>query len=189
MERDSQNEKQSVDLVLAGGTAITVDAERRVIRDAGIVVDGERIVYVGKAAEIAQRYAAEKTLDCTDKVLIPGMVNAHIHFSHHMSKSLIPDTLGPAVQTQFTHYKASPQLTADNEVWGSQALLIEMLKGGTTTFLESGSYHPVEMLEGGIERIGIKGYMGRRASDRESLGHSAKMESTDEILKHMEQLL
>ena len=52
MERTSQNAKQSVDLVLAGGTAITVDAERRVIRDAGIVVDGERILYVGKVAEI-----------------------------------------------------------------------------------------------------------------------------------------
>ncbi len=189
MEQHGQGNKQVVDLILLGGTAITVDAERRVIRDAGLAVDGERIVFVGKASDVAQRYAGKKKLDCTDKVMIPGMVNAHIHFSHHMSKSLIPDTLGPAVQTTFTHYKASPQLTADNEIWGSQALLIEMLKGGTTTFLESGSYHPTEMLEGGIENIGIKGFMGRRASDRESLGHSAKMESTDDILKHMERLL
>ena len=189
MESKSKGGKQVVDLVLNGGTAITVDPERRVIRDAGIAVQGENILFVGKSTEVSERYTGKKTLDCTDKVMIPGLVNAHIHFSHHMSKSLIPDTLGPAVQSQFTHYKASPKLTAENEVWGSKALLIEMLKGGTTTFLEAGSYHPVEMLEGGIEQIGIKGFMGRRASDRESLGHSALMESTDDILKHQERLL
>src|SRR3990172_11093773 len=189
MENNGKGNKQVVDLVLNGGTAITVDSERRVIRDAGIAIQGENILFVGKSAEVSKNYAGKKVLDCTDRVIIPGLVNAHIHFSHHMSKGLIPDTLGPAVQSQFTHYKASPKLTADNEVWGSKALLIEMLKGGTTTFLEAGSYHPVEMLEGGIEQIGIKGFMGRRASDRESLGHSSLMESADDILKHQERLL
>ena len=189
MESSNGDVKRAIDLVLTGGTAITVDPERRVIRDAGIAVHGEDILFVGKATEVDARFTGKKKLDCTDKVMIPGLINAHIHFSHHMSKSLIPDNLGPAVQTQFTHYKASPNLTAENEVWGSKALLIEMLKGGTTTFLEAGSYHPIDMLEGGIEEIGIKGFMGRRASDRESLGHSSLMESTDDILKHQEILL
>jgi len=189
MESNSKGGKQVVDLVLSGGTAITVDAERRVIRDAGIVVQGENILFVGKSTEVSGRYTGKKTLDCTDKVIIPGLVNAHIHFSHHMSKSLIPDTLGPAVQSNFTHIQASPNLIADNEVWGSKALLIEMLKGGQTTFLEAGSYFPFEMLEAGLEEIGVKGFMGRRASDRESLGHSSLMEATDDILKLQEKLL
>ncbi|MEI7532464.1 MAG: amidohydrolase family protein [Betaproteobacteria bacterium] len=181
--------KMMVDLMLCGGTAITVDSERRVIRDMGIAIIGENIVFVGKKDQMLQEYQSSKSIDCTDKVIIPGFVNAHIHYSHHMSKGMMPDTLGPAVQSRYTHYNISPHLTVDHEVWGSKALLIEMLRGGTTTFLESGSYHPIEVLEGGIEEIGIKGLMGRRAFDRASLGHSSLMETTSEILQKQQQLL
>jgi len=187
--KSNEIKKQEVDLVIQGGTAITVDPERRVIRDAYIAVQGENLVFVGKATEASERYQGKKTLDCRDKVILPGIVNSHVHYSHHLSKGLIPDTLGPAVQSNFTHTKASPQLTAENEIWGAKAMLLEMLKSGTTTFLEAGSYHPFEILQSGIERIGMKGMMGRRASDRESLGHTSLMESTDDILKYQEKLL
>jgi len=180
---------EDADIVLSGGTAITVDPERRVIRDAGVAIRGEDIAFVGKAADVRRRFAAKKVIDCTDKVIIPGLINAHIHFSHHMSKSLISDNLGPAVQSNFTHTKASPNLVADNEIWGGKALLIEMLKGGQTAFLEAGSYFPSEVMHAGIEQIGVKGFLGRRASDRESLGHSSLMEPTDTILERQESLL
>ena len=88
---------QSVDLIIRGGSAITVDAERRVIRDAGIAIKGENIEFVGKAAEVDQRFRASKVIDAKGKVLTPGFVNAHVHYSHHVSKGLIPDSLGPSV--------------------------------------------------------------------------------------------
>lgn len=182
--------KREADLVLKGGTAITVDSERRVIRDAGIATKGEDIVFVGKAKEVSERYQAKHTLDCSDKVMTPGLINAHIHFHHHLSKSLIPDNFGPVVNSNFIHSKVSPYLTAEDEIWGAKALLVEMLKGGTTSFLEAGSYHPFEIIKGGIQDIGIKGMMGRRAFDLASLGHSTKLkESTDDILKIQEKFL
>jgi cytosine/adenosine deaminase-related metal-dependent hydrolase len=94
MKNKSNNSKKEVDLVLNGGTAITVDSERRVIRDAGVAVKGEEIVFVGKATEASERYQAYQTLDSNDKVIIPGMINAHIHYHHHLSKGLMPDNLG-----------------------------------------------------------------------------------------------
>lgn len=81
--------KQEVDLILQGGTAITVDSERRVVRDAGIAIKGEHIAFMGKATEVSEQYQAKRTLDCTDKLIIPGLVNAHIHYSHHLSKGLM----------------------------------------------------------------------------------------------------
>ena len=181
--------KQEVDLVLRGGTAITVDSERRVIRDAGIAVQGENIAFVGKAKEVSERYQGKLTLDCTDKVVIPGLINGHIHYSHHLSKGLIPDTLGPVIQANFTHSKVSPYLTEEDEIWGAQAILLETLKTGTTTFLEPGSFHPFATIQSGIQDIGIKGMMGRRASDLVSVGHTAMHESTDKILELQEKLL
>ncbi len=181
--------KEKVDLILQGGTAITVDSERRVIRDAGIAVHGENIVYVGKAAEVSQRYQAKRTLDCNDKVIIPGMVNAHIHFSQHLNKGLTPDNLGTKLHTFFIHSKISPILTEEDEIWGAKALLLETLKSGTTTFLEPGSHYPFETIQSGIQDIGIKGMIGRRAQDLVSLGHNVFIESTDESLKLQEKFM
>lgn len=193
-EAERGYEKGKCGVGSSGGTAITVDSERRVIRDAGIAVQGENIVFVGKGTEVSERYQAQRVLDCTDKVIIPGMVNAHIHYHHHLSKGLVPDIFGPVVNSNFIHSKISPHLTADDEIWGAKALLLEMLKGGTTSFLEAGSYHPFEIIGSGIEDIGIKGFMGRRSFDSLSLGHKSErkdgvVESTDEILKIQEKFL
>ena len=181
--------KQEVDLILKAGTAITVDKERRVIRDAGIAINGENIVFVGKAAEVAERYQAKKTIDCTDKVIIPGMVNAHIHYSHHLSKGLIPDNLGGSPWSNYIHSKVSPYIQAHNEIWAARGVLLEILKSGSTSFLEAGSYYPFDTIKSDIQKIGVKGMMGRRSFDLVSLGHTALKEDTDEILKIHERLL
>ncbi len=176
-------------MVLKGGTAITVDLERRVIRDAGIAVKGENIAFVGKATEVAEQYQAKKTVDCTDKVIMPGMVNAHIHYSHHLSKGLIPDNLGGSPWSNYIHSKVSPYIQAHNEIWAARGVLLEILKGGSTSFLEAGSYHPFDTIKSNIQEIGVKGMMGRRSFDLVSLGHAALQEDTDEILKIHKRLL
>jgi cytosine/adenosine deaminase-related metal-dependent hydrolase len=175
--------KTSADLILSGGTAITVDPARRVIRDAGIAIKGNRIVFVGKKGAVTRRYQAPRTYDCTDKVITPGLVNPHIHFSHHLSKGIVPDNLGGSPWSNYVHSKVSPHIRARNEVWAAKALLLEVLKSGTTAFMEPGSYHPDATIRCGIEDIGIKGMMGRRSFDLVSLGHASLKESTDRILQ------
>ena len=181
--------RQQLDLILSGGTAITVDDERRVIRDAGIGIKGQKIVFVGKKKDISKNYEAKRTYDCTDKVITPGLINSHVHYSHHLSKGLIPDNLGGSSWSNYIHSKFSPYIKARNEVWGAKALLVEMLKSGTTAYLEPGSYHPFDTIECGIEAIGLKGMMGRRSFDLVSLEHSSLKESTDKILKIHEKFL
>lgn len=181
--------KQQVDLILSGGTAITVDGERRVIREAGIAIQGEKIVFVGKKDEVSKQFEAKRTYECTDKVIIPGLVNAHIHYSHHLSKGLIPDNLGGSPWSNYIHSKVSPYIQAHNEIWAAKGVLLELLKTGSTSFLEAGSYHPFDTIKSDIQKIGIKGMMGRRSYDLVSLGHTALQEDTDEILKIHERLL
>lgn len=181
--------KEQADLILKGGTAITVDAGRRVIRGAGVVVKGENLAFVGKADEATERYEAKRVMDCREKVLTPGLVDAHIHYSHHLSKGLIPDDLAGSPWSNFIHSKVSPHIHPEDEVWAAQALLIELVKSGSTAFLEAGSYHPFDTIRSDIQRIGIKGMMGRRSFDFVSLGHAALKENADDILKIHEQLL
>jgi 5-methylthioadenosine/S-adenosylhomocysteine deaminase len=76
----------SVDTLLTGGTVVTMDAERRVIEDGAVAVSEGRIVAVGPAAELAQE--AAEVIDCTGKVLIPGLVDVHAHAGHAMIRSM-----------------------------------------------------------------------------------------------------
>ncbi|MFI8632990.1 imidazolonepropionase [Microbacterium sp. NPDC077663] len=55
---------------------MTVDDEQRVLRDAAVVVDGDRIAWVGSAADAP---AADELVDADGRALLPGWVDSHTH--------------------------------------------------------------------------------------------------------------
>ena len=80
-------------LVLAGGTVVTMDADRRIFRDGAIAVAGDRIVAVGPSAEIEQCVTAREVIDGRDRfVVTPGFVNCHIHITGEpITRGAVPD--------------------------------------------------------------------------------------------------
>jgi cytosine/adenosine deaminase-related metal-dependent hydrolase len=81
-----------IDLLLSGGTVVTVDAERRVMRGGAVAVDGGHIVAVGPADEVGRQYQAARTIDCRGKAVLPGLIDAHGHGGHSLIKTLGSDT-------------------------------------------------------------------------------------------------
>lgn len=81
-----------INLLMINGTVITMDKERRIIENGGIAVDKGRIVAVGTSEEIKNKYQAERTIDCTNNVIMPGFVDAHGHGGHSLFKSVVMDT-------------------------------------------------------------------------------------------------
>src|ERR1051325_6026489 len=59
-----------VDLIVSGGTVVTMDARRRVIEDGAVAVANGRIVAVGTRAEVARRYAARQVIDASGTAVI-----------------------------------------------------------------------------------------------------------------------
>ena len=175
------------DLMLSGGTVITVDAERRIIRDGAVVITGSDIVAVGKREALAREYDAKTVRDCRHKLIMPGLVNSHLHFYHTMHRGLAPEDAGGVLWSNFVHGKVATKLTAEDEIYGGLIILIETLKARTTTFLEAGSYNPAAIE--GVSRIGMRGLMGRRSFDQAILGHAMLMEDTDTCLRENEAFL
>ena len=74
---------------------ITMDGERRIIRDGAIVIEGTRITQVGKSADMAD-VAADRVIDAVGMVVAPGLVNGHMHISYaHATGASSPTALGP----------------------------------------------------------------------------------------------
>ncbi|MBM3358785.1 MAG: amidohydrolase [Betaproteobacteria bacterium] len=180
--------KEKVDIVLSGGTVITVDPRRRVYRDGAVALRGADIVAVGKRVDLDGRFEARETRDCRNKLVMPGFVNSHLHFYHTMHRGLAPENLGGWLWSNYVHGKIATILTAEDEVYGGLVVLLETLKSGTTTFLEAGSYNPAAVIEG-VSRIGMRGLMGRRSFDQAILGHSMLLEDTDTCLRENEKFL
>ncbi len=113
------------------GTVITMDPDRRVLEDAAVIVDGDRIVAVGDSAELLAAYAPAETIDCTGQVVLPGLVDAHGHGGHALMKTIGVDTLSfwmrLVTRVYFEHTSA--------DYWSADAALtaMERARFGVTT--------------------------------------------------------
>ena len=54
----------AADLLIAGPTLITMNAERHVIRDGALAIRGDRIVAMGKREAVAREVQAKETIRC-----------------------------------------------------------------------------------------------------------------------------
>lgn len=66
-------------LMVKNGTVITMNARRDIIEDGTIVLDGDKILEVGRASKIEGKYKPEKIINAKGKVVMPGLINAHTH--------------------------------------------------------------------------------------------------------------
>src|SRR5271170_6596886 len=71
--------KERVDLLVAGGTVVTMDSSKRVIEDGAVAIRKDEIIAVGKREELANRYEATRTIDAHRRIIMPGLINAHAH--------------------------------------------------------------------------------------------------------------
>src|SRR6186997_2389739 len=75
----AQTRRQSVDLLVLGGTIVTMDQTRRIIDDGGIAIVRGRIVAIGPRAEIEREYTSRQRVSAVGKVVTPGLINGHSH--------------------------------------------------------------------------------------------------------------
>jgi len=171
-----------VDILIKNATILTVDKDRRVITDGAIVIEKDKIKDIGKSNELSKMYSATKVIDGTDRLVMPGLVNSHIHFYHHMHKGLSPENFEGLRWSNWVHSNIATVVNKEDEIWGGLAVLIETLRSGTTSVLEAGSYNPEDVIEG-VAELGMRAVIGRRVFDQVALGHSSLVQSTEQCLK------
>lgn len=119
-----------VDYIFSNGTIITMDRERRVLKNSSLVVDEGKIIYIGSKEEVDNKFKAKKVIDCKYKVILPGFIDAHGHAGHTFFRFVVKDTKYwmPAMTHTYKHY------TTD-EFWYIEGKLsaLERLKNGVTT--------------------------------------------------------
>lgn len=70
---------EAVDLLVHSARVITVDGEDRVFPDGAVAVRGGAIVAVGRSDELRQRHPAASVLDAQGGLVLPGLIDTHLH--------------------------------------------------------------------------------------------------------------
>ena len=143
---------------------ITMDPERRIIRDGTVIVQGQRIVQVGKAADLAE-VQADRVIDAKDMVLTPGFCNGHMHISYaHATRGIFPDDLGSAYLPNV--FKLQAIMSEEEEYNTSLLAITELLKYGTTTFMDPGSTKYLDRCMDAYRLAGCRIIVGTHVTDR-----------------------
>ncbi|WP_448661959.1 amidohydrolase family protein [Sphingomonas sp. CJ20] len=157
-----------VDLLIRNAWVVTMDAERRVYRDGAIAVSGDRIVAVGPSAKVERQVAPRETIDGRDRfVVTPGLVNCHIHITGEpITRGSVPDDADWRTNVfdwLIPTYMA--QSAADEQLSATLAAL-EMLRTGTTCFVEAGTILNLDAVMEALAATGIRGRLGQWVQDR-----------------------
>ena len=154
---------QDCDILLTGGSVVTVDDDRRVIEPGAVAVTGNRIVAVGPVADLAG-YRARRTIDCTGHAVLPGLIDTHNHLFQGLARGLGE---GMPLWTWLTDfmwpYSISINL-AEGRI-GAKLGAVEAVKAGTTTVIDH-HYAPSDLdttlaVAGAIHEVGLRGAVAR----------------------------
>jgi 5-methylthioadenosine/S-adenosylhomocysteine deaminase len=147
-----------VDIIILADSVLTMDAEQSVFRDGAVAVKDGKIIAVGPAADICERYLSSRTVGGKGKVAFPGLVNTHTHAAMVYFRGLADD-LPLKVWLEEYIWPAegkwlSPEFVGD----AVELACLEMLKGGVTLYADM--YFYGDDVARSTKKIGMRAVVG-----------------------------
>jgi 5-methylthioadenosine/S-adenosylhomocysteine deaminase len=155
--------KDKVDLLVTGGTVVTMDAQRRVIEDGAVAIRGDSIVAVGPRAEIESRFEAAQTIDAHGALVMPGLINGHAHAAMSLFRGLADDLALDEWLQKYIFPAEARNVTPDFVNWGTKLGVLEMLRGGITTYADM--YYFEDVVARVTKDAGMRGVLGETIID------------------------
>ena len=159
----AQNRQERVDLLVLGGTIVTMDSARQVIDDGGIAVRAGRIVAIGSRAQIEARYTSRQRVNATGKLITPGLINGHTHIPMVLFRGLADDLDLQEWLTKYIFPAEAKNVTEDFVRVGARLGLAEMIRGGTTTYCDM--YYFEDAIAEETSKAGVRGVLGETVID------------------------
>ena len=167
-------------LLLRGGRVITMDPSRRIL-EADVLVEQGRIKSVGRLERWKVGKKKPVVVDCTGLIVLPGLIQAHIHLCQTLFRGLADDLALEAWLAE----RIWPLEAAHTErsiYWSAMLGAAELLLGGTTAILDMESVRHTNAAFEALESIGIRATAGKCLMDAPS-SPAALRESTEQALQ------
>lgn len=127
------------DILLTHATVATMNARREMIKDGAVAIEGNKILGVDKTEKIKAKHKADVELDCTGKLILPGLVDCHVHLAQALLRGCADDLSLVSWLRERVHPLQGSYSPKEGEL-SAKLCCIEMIKSGTTCFVESGMH-------------------------------------------------
>ena len=163
-------------LLIKNGTLVTMNPRREVFA-------GDVYVENGRIAEMpTSRHTADQVIDATDKLVLPGLVQIHVHLNQTLFRGLADDM--DVVDWLRLRIWPLEQAHTPESVYASARLSIaEMIRGGTTTALTIETTHHTEAAFQAAQEMGFRATIGNSMMDRWEVGTEMIGDDTQTALK------
>jgi 5-methylthioadenosine/S-adenosylhomocysteine deaminase len=153
-----------LDLLITGGTVVTMDAEHRVFENGFVAIRAGRIVEVGDVAQLkAKGYTVKQTLNVPGKAVLPGLINTHTHLPMVLYRGIADDLNLQEWLTKYIFPAEAKNTTKEFVIWGTRLGLIELIRGGTTTYADM--YYFEDAMAEETKRAGARAVLGETLLD------------------------
>src|SRR6202007_1446316 len=167
----------SADLMISGGTLVTMDARSLVIEDGVIAISDGSIVAIGKRSEIESRHRARKWIDAEGALVLPGLINGHAHAAMSLFRGFADDhSLNDWLQKYIFPAEAQ-NVTEDFVEWGTRLSMVEMIRGGITTYADM--YYFEDAVARVTKEAGMRGILGETIVDFPAPDHRTPAEALE----------
>ena len=164
------------------GIVVTLGPNNRVIWNGAVVTEGETVVGIGTAAEMKQKYPHADSVDCTNKVVLPGFICTHHHFYSTFARGMfIPgEPASNFVEVlERLWWKVDRAIVGDDILLSAQIPLIESIRNGTTTIIDhhaspSASDGSLDVIETAVRQAGVRASLCYEVSDRNEHGEGVR---------------
>lgn len=194
---------EQVDIIILHGKVVTMNENREIILDGAVAIRGEEIVAVDKSDVLVEKYKAEKVIDASGKVVMPGLVNSHLHVTQTFARTICDldhpdarmgveaaDPMGNTAAWADKAWKVDAGL-ADEEAYVSCLVAgLEMIRTGTTTFSDAAAFN-VPALVQAVGDLGLRAIIAKNTSDIRDMGipiPDYMLKSTEDEIRDSEEL-
>jgi 5-methylthioadenosine/S-adenosylhomocysteine deaminase len=124
------------DLIIIGGTIVTMDGNRTVYDDGAIVIRGDSITAVGPSNILQKQFQARQTIDAHGKLVLPGFINGHTHVPMTLFRGLHDDVTLDDWLHKYIFPAEAKNVNEEFVRWGTRLAAAEQIRSGITTFAD-----------------------------------------------------
>jgi cytosine/adenosine deaminase-related metal-dependent hydrolase len=172
---------------IQGGRIITMNPAREIF-SGDILIEGDRIKYIGKKLKPSSETKISKTIDARSFWVLPGFIQTHTHLCQTLLRNQAEGlTLLNWLKKKVWPYEAA--LTKEKMRMSAELGIMELLKSGTTTILDMGSVHHTDIIFDVCRRLGIRAFSGKAMMDEGNDVPETLKEKTEESIEETWKLI
>ncbi len=157
---------ERIDLIVKGDHIVSMDPSGTLLENGAVAIDEGLIIAIGTAADIESEYTAVEVLDGDNRIVMPGLVNGHSHAAMTLLRG-VADDLSLMDWLQNYIFPAEVEFVdAEFVRIGTELACWEMIRGGTTTFVDM-YYYPDTIAEV-VDSCGMRAMISATVIDQRS---------------------